>query len=107
MEDAAVLSESDESVLAAILEELRQITGLAAPPRFSRIFRWPASMAQYTVGHLQRVAEIQTRMTELPGLFLAGNAYQGIGVPDCIRMGKQAAAAISGQSLQPPAPAAR
>lgn len=107
MEDASVLSESDETVVQAVLEELRRIVGLAAPPRFSRIFRWPASMAQYTVGHLERVAEIQARITEVRGLHLVGNAYQGIGVPDCIRMGKQAAAAISGQSPRPPAPAAR
>jgi oxygen-dependent protoporphyrinogen oxidase len=54
-------------------------------------------MAQYTVGHPQRLAEIQARTPAAGGLHLAGNAYEGIGVPDCIRMGKQAAARILGR----------
>jgi oxygen-dependent protoporphyrinogen oxidase len=94
MEDAGVLEESDEAVLAAVLDELREIAGVTAQPRFWRIARWPRSMAQYAVGHPQRVAELQARVAAIPGLYLAGNAYQGIGVPDCIRMGKAAAAAI-------------
>jgi protoporphyrinogen/coproporphyrinogen III oxidase len=52
-------------------------------------------MAQYTVGHPARLAEIEARTAAIPGLQLAGNAYTGIGIPDCIRMGKQAAEAIS------------
>jgi len=52
-----------------------------------RIFRWPRSMAQPTVGHPQRVAEIEARAAAIPGLHLAGNACHGIGIPDCIRMG--------------------
>ena len=50
-------------------------------------------MAQYTVGHPERLKEIETRVAQLPGLHLAGNAYEGIGIPDCIRMGKRAAEA--------------
>jgi oxygen-dependent protoporphyrinogen oxidase len=94
MEDAAVLSESDEAIAAATLEELREIAGVTAKPRFVRIARWPRSMAQYTVGHLDRVAEIQARAAAIPGLYLAGNAYTGIGVPDCIRMGRAAAESV-------------
>jgi oxygen-dependent protoporphyrinogen oxidase len=48
-------------------------------------------MAQYTVGHAQRIEEIRARAAEIPGLHLAGNAYEGIGIPDCIRTGRQAA----------------
>ncbi len=94
MEDAAVLNESDEAIAAATLEELREVAGVTAKPRFVRIARWPRSMAQYTVGHLERVAEIQARAGAIPGLYLAGNAYTGIGVPDCIRMGRAAAEAV-------------
>jgi len=94
MEDAAVLNESDETVAAATLEELREIAGVTAKPRFVRIARWPRSMAQYTVGHLERTAELQARAAAIPGLYLAGNAYTGIGVPDCIRMGRAAAESI-------------
>jgi protoporphyrinogen/coproporphyrinogen III oxidase len=49
-------------------------------------------MAQYTVGHFKRFREIETRLEELPGLALAGNAYSGIGLSDCIRTGQAAAA---------------
>ena len=52
-------------------------------------------MAQYTVGHRDRVAQIEARAAALPGLHLAGNAYTGIGIPDCVRMGKQAAERIA------------
>ena len=91
MDDAAILSESDDAVIAAVVEDLRDIAGVTARPAFTRISRWPRSMAQYTVGHPARVAEIQSRTGALPGLHLAGNAYEGIGIPDCIRMGKRAA----------------
>jgi protoporphyrinogen/coproporphyrinogen III oxidase len=89
--DAGVLGEPDEAIVAAVTGELQEIAGITARPRFSRIFRWPRSMAQYTVGHPQRLAEIERRVAQIPGLHLAGNAYHGIGIPDCIRMGKQAA----------------
>jgi oxygen-dependent protoporphyrinogen oxidase len=52
-------------------------------------------MAQYSVGHAARLAEIEARTAAIPGLHLAGNAYTGIGIPDCVRMGKQAAGSIS------------
>jgi oxygen-dependent protoporphyrinogen oxidase len=94
MQDAGVLDEPDEQVLAAVTGELREIACVRAVPRFSRIFRWPRSMAQYMVGHPQRLAEIEARTAEIPGFHLAGNAYQGIGIPDCIRMGKAAAEKI-------------
>ncbi|HLK47005.1 MAG TPA: protoporphyrinogen oxidase [Bryobacteraceae bacterium] len=91
--NAAVLDESDDAVTATVLDELQQIAGFRATPRFARISRWPRSMAQYTVGHPQRLAEIEARVKAIPGLHLAGNAYEGIGIPDCIRMGKRAAEA--------------
>lgn len=94
-EDAGVLDESDEAVVAAVTEELRRIAGVTARPRFTRVFRWPRSMAQYSVGHPARLAEIEQRTAALPGLHLAGNAYQGIGIPDCIRMGRAAADRIA------------
>jgi len=96
MEDAGVLGESDEAVAALVTRELQDIAGFTARPRFTRISRWPRSMAQYTVGHPQRLAEIQSRTPARCGLHLVGNAYEGIGIPDCIRMGRQAAARILG-----------
>jgi protoporphyrinogen/coproporphyrinogen III oxidase len=92
--DPGVLNESDDAVTEAVLEELHRIVGFSARPSFARIFRWPRSMAQYTVGHQQRMAEVRQRLAASPGLDLAGNAYEGIGIPDCIRTGKQAAERI-------------
>jgi oxygen-dependent protoporphyrinogen oxidase len=86
--------ESDEALVGEIRTELREILGLTVEPVFARVSRWPRSMAQYTVGHKQRVEKIETRLAAIPGLYVAGNAYTGIGVPDCARMGKQAAERI-------------
>ena len=93
--DGASLADSDDAVIAAVLDDLHRIVGFRAAPAFSRVFRWPRSMAQYTVGHPARLAEIQARAAAIPGFQLAGNAYSGIGIPDCIRTGKRAAEAIS------------
>jgi oxygen-dependent protoporphyrinogen oxidase len=90
----AVLDESDESLIAIAREELRSILGLTAAPIFTGVYRWPRAMAQYIVGHGVRLKEIESRAAAVPGLHLAGNAYTGIGIPDCIRMGRQAAAAV-------------
>jgi oxygen-dependent protoporphyrinogen oxidase len=81
--------------MAAVREELAEIAAVTAEPVFSKVFRWPRSMAQYTVGHGGRLEELEARLESIPGLLVAGNAYHGIGVPDCIRMGKQAAAKIA------------
>jgi len=91
--DPAILNESDESVTAIAREELRRILGLTAAPISQTIARWPRSMAQYTLGHQQRVAEIRAHAAAIPGLHLAGNAYDGIGIPDCIHSGRAAAQA--------------
>jgi oxygen-dependent protoporphyrinogen oxidase len=96
MEDAGVLGESDEVIGPEVTRELQEIAGFTARPRFTRIARWPRAMAQYTVGHPQRLAEMQARTPPAGGLHLAGNAYEGIGIPDCIRLGRQAAARVLG-----------
>jgi len=78
----------------AVVRELQEIAGFRAEPKFSRIYRWPQAMAQYPVGHGERMAELESLVAAIPGLHLAGNAYRGIGIPDCIRMGKAAAERI-------------
>jgi oxygen-dependent protoporphyrinogen oxidase len=93
--DDAVLNESDESLVAIARNELRRIIRLTAVPLFTSISRWPRSMAQYTVGHSGRWKEIESQAAAIPGLYLAGNGYTGIGIPDCIRMGRQASAKIA------------
>ncbi len=93
--DEAILDCSDAEVTAIARRELRQILQLDAEPRFVRISRWRAAMAQYTPGHLQRLERIEAALKTLPGLALAGNAFRGIGVPDCIRTGQEAAAKMA------------
>jgi oxygen-dependent protoporphyrinogen oxidase len=92
--DDAALNEADEFLIRMAREELRRILGLTAAPVFTSISRWPRSMAQYTVGHATRWKELEARVAAIPGLHLAGNGYTGIGIPDCIRMGRQAARKI-------------
>jgi oxygen-dependent protoporphyrinogen oxidase len=89
------LKESDEALVRIARQELRTIMGLEALPAFHSISRWPNAMAQYTVGHKQRVQRIESILKSIPGLHLAGNAYHGIGIPDCIKMGKEAASSIT------------
>jgi oxygen-dependent protoporphyrinogen oxidase len=89
------LKETDASLVEAARNELRRIMGLEAKPVFHSIARWPNAMAQYTVGHEKRVQELESILKGAPGLHLAGNAYRGIGLPDCVKMGKEAAARIT------------
>jgi len=96
--DEAAAGEADASLVTSVREELREIMGVTEEPVFCQIARWPRSMAQYTVGHQAKVAQIESRLRDLPGLHLAGNAYYGIGIPDCIRSGKQAAERIASAS---------
>lgn len=81
----------DEQIVALLRRELREILGLSAEPLFARVYRWDRAMAQYGVGHLERLKRIDELRRQTPGLFLAGNGYRGIGVPDCIRSGNEAA----------------
>ena len=92
--DEAVLSLPDEEILRIVRSDLQAIVGLTAEPLFARVYKWKASMAQYTVGHLERVKRIGQMLP--PGIFLAGNGYQGIGVPDCVRTGSEAAERAAG-----------
>lgn len=96
---------TDEAIIDAARSELNNIMGLEAEPVFHNVARWPNSMAQYTVGHAQRVERIEQLTREIPGLHLAGNAYRGIGIPDCVRMGQEAAAKIIAEYKPEPQPA--
>ncbi|HYO92005.1 MAG TPA: protoporphyrinogen oxidase [Pyrinomonadaceae bacterium] len=81
----------EEEMRRRVLEDFRALLGIEKPPLFSIVEKWPRSMAQYMVGHLERVARIKQRVYALGSLQLAGNAYHGAGIPDCIRGGERAA----------------
>lgn len=106
-----LLAESDDQLTHRVREDLMDILRVSAIPEYVEVQRWPRAMAQYSVGHLERLERIRSRVTQLPGLRLAGNAYDGIGISDCIRLGRQAAkelAAIeTGSTLPIPQATAR
>lgn len=81
----------DGELVKMVRQELRSIMGLHANPILTRIFRWNRANPQYDVGHLDRVAEMKEMAKEQPGILLAGSAYDGVGVPDCVRQGQEAA----------------
>jgi oxygen-dependent protoporphyrinogen oxidase len=92
--DEQILDSTEDQILQIVRDELRQIIGLKADPLFTRVYKWRAAMAQYSVGHLERLKRIQALCEKLPGLALAGNGFNGIGVPDCVRSGTEAATKI-------------
>ena len=68
-----------------------------AKPIFARVFRWTNGMPQYTMGHLDRVADIEARVGAIPGLALAGGWYRGVGIPNCIESGERAVSKVLGE----------
>jgi oxygen-dependent protoporphyrinogen oxidase len=81
----------EDEMRARVLFDLRALIGVEKPPLFATVEKWPRSMAQYVVGHLAKVEGIKERLSLFPILRLAGNAYHGAGIPDCIRSGEAAA----------------
>lgn len=87
----------DEAVLKMVQDDLAQVMGLRGEPLFERIYRWPLAMPQYTMGHLERVEAIEAALERHVGLALAGSSYRGLGIPDCIHQGHQAAERVMAQ----------
>lgn len=98
------LAASDEELLELALSEARESLGVAVAPALQRVFRWPDAMPQYTLGHLDRLVTIEAKLRDLPGLFLAGASYRGVGIPDCVASGETAAERVA-THLGAPAPA--
>jgi oxygen-dependent protoporphyrinogen oxidase len=94
--NAGMLGEDDATLVGRVRTELQQALGVTAEPVLTRLARWPASMPQYRVGHLARVDTIERRVAALPGLRLAGGAYRGVGIADCVRSAEVAAEATLG-----------
>ncbi|HKS09494.1 MAG TPA: protoporphyrinogen oxidase [Pyrinomonadaceae bacterium] len=90
----------EPEMLARVERDLRELLNIGSKPLFAEVYKWQNSMPQYEVGHLDRVAAIENAVRELPGLTLAGNAYLGAGIPDCIRSGETAAEYLSHKKAQ-------
>jgi protoporphyrinogen/coproporphyrinogen III oxidase len=89
------LAGTDESLVELARAEVADVLGARRAPLLYRVFRWPNGMPQYTLGHSERVATIERQAQEHPGLFIAGNALHGVGIPDCIASGEAAAQAAA------------
>lgn len=81
----------DDSMLRIIKSELSELLGVRGDPITYKIVRWPRTTPQYHLGHVDRLKEIETQINLLPGFELAGNGYRGVGIPQCVRSGWQAA----------------
>jgi oxygen-dependent protoporphyrinogen oxidase len=78
-----------------VLDELSDLLGIVGLPKFTDIARWPLAMPQYHVGHLGRVERIERLIERKTTLALAGNAYRGVGIPQCISSGEAAAERVT------------
>lgn len=91
-DDQEVVNLSDGELTEIVLKDLNKTMKIKKDPEFSIITRWHDARPQYTVGHLERMATVQSGLAaNLPGVFLAGSSYAGVGIPDCIEQGEQAA----------------
>jgi oxygen-dependent protoporphyrinogen oxidase len=95
--DVADLQRDDDELVELAVAELRATLGFAGSPIAARVSRWGGGLPQYAVGHLERVRRVRDGITAVPGLAVCGAAYDGVGVPACIRSGQQAARQLTAQ----------
>jgi oxygen-dependent protoporphyrinogen oxidase len=97
--DQAIIKRSDADLIEIVRSSFVRLLGVKADakPVFARVFRWVGGMPQYTMGHLDRVDALEARTAEIAGLALAGGAYRGVGVPNCLESGEKAASKVLGE----------
>jgi oxygen-dependent protoporphyrinogen oxidase len=91
-----IVDDGDDRLTATVRADLQTTMGVVAEPVLVRLARWPKAMPQYPAGHLERLDAIDAGLREAPGLALAGAGYRGIGIPDCVRQGTEAATRLVG-----------
>ena len=91
----------DDELVGVARAELGALLGVTGEPTLVRIARHSRAMPQYDLGHLERVDAIEAAVGRLGGLALAGNAYRGVGIPDCIHSGERAVDSLFDGVLQP------
>jgi oxygen-dependent protoporphyrinogen oxidase len=99
-----LLQASDEELIETVRAQIVDLLGMApdTKPVFASVYRWNGGMPQYTLGHLDRVDEIERRSAEIPGFALAGSAFRGVGVPNCIESGERGVTKVLGELGFPP-----
>ncbi len=90
----AILDLDDDRMVGVVMSELQEMVGVQAQPCSAHVFRWKQAMPQYVMGHRDRVKAIRQCLTAHRGLYVTGAAYEGLGIPDCIRDGKNTAQAL-------------
>jgi oxygen-dependent protoporphyrinogen oxidase len=100
-----IVEEDDDRLAAVVRADLRATMGIEAAPVLTRVARWFKAMPQYPAGHLERLQAIDAGLEDVPGLAVAGAGYRGIGIPDCIRQGTDAADRLLDYLLAQPASA--
>lgn len=96
-----VVSFDDARILSGVRADLSRILGADPEPAAGRVYRWPASNPQYNVGHQALLARLEEGLSAYPGLLLAGSSYRGVGIPDCVRSGSEAARRVLESSGRP------
>jgi protoporphyrinogen/coproporphyrinogen III oxidase len=90
-DDQEVVDFTDDEIEEIVLKDLNKTMNITAKPEYKVVSRWRNAMPQYTVGHKERLNEVKEQMSDiLPGVFLAGSSFEGIGIPDCIDQGEEA-----------------
>jgi oxygen-dependent protoporphyrinogen oxidase len=97
--DQEIVKRPDDELVEITRKAFVDLLGVKADanPVFARVFRWERGMPQYTLGHLDRVDELEARCAALPGLALAGGGYRGVGVPNCLDSGEKAVTKVLGE----------
>lgn len=90
-----IFTQSDEELIRRVRQDLQDIVGITSIPTYVEVHRWERGMPQYLVGHVDRIRDIRKNLAETPNIFLTGAAYQGIGIPDCIRDANLTASKLS------------
>jgi oxygen-dependent protoporphyrinogen oxidase len=89
--DPAIVDQNDATIGSAVFDELRGMLQITGEPRLTRVYRWRRASAQHEVGHLERMAEIDRRLSAYPGLYVTGSGFRGTGIPDCVFDGRATA----------------
>lgn len=92
--DDPALELADDELVALVARDVERFVGVSAPPRAARVFRWPRSLPQYRVGHIETVERIEASLEDTPGIWVTGASYRGSGIPDCIRQARATAARV-------------
>ena len=87
--------QSEQDLIELVLQELSSLLGINGDPQVVDVARWDAAMPQYHVGHLDRINGIEQQIENQSGLEIASNAFHGIGVPQCVYSGEQAAERVA------------